>query len=239
MQQVLVNLLLNAADAIGERGGAIRLESHAVQLPPHGHEPIRRAACPNGCDVLDPGMRIAGLPAIRILREHGGREWTFHLDPVYGRANHVSAEPCEEGVIVPAICRRCRATLVEPESRCERCGAPTFAIRGPNDEPVRWCTRTGCHFTWWEARERRGPARVAEISVADDGRGIPREDLRKLFEPFFTTKGVRGTGLGLAITWGIVESHGGTIEVESEEGKGSRFTVRLPLYAPEETRSAA
>jgi two-component system NtrC family sensor kinase len=238
MQQVLVNLLLNAADAIGDRGGAIRLESHAEQLPPHGHEPIRRATCPNGCDLLDPGMRIAGLPAIRVLREHGGREWTFHLDPVYGRANHLSAEPCEEGVIAPAACRRCRATLAEPESKCERCGAPTFAIRGPNDEPVRWCTRTGCHFTWWQAREQRGPARVAEISVEDDGRGMPREDLRKLFEPFFTTKGVRGTGLGLAITWGIVESHGGTIEVESEEGKGSRFTVRLPLYAPETRRAA-
>jgi two-component system NtrC family sensor kinase len=81
MQQVLVNLLLNAADAIGNRGGTIRLESRAEQLPPHGHEPIRRAACPNGCDLLDPGVRIAGLPAIRVLREHGGREWTFHLDP--------------------------------------------------------------------------------------------------------------------------------------------------------------
>ena len=69
------------------------------------------------------------------------------------------------------------------------------------------------------------------MSVEDNGRGIAREDLAKLFEPFFTTKGVRGTGLGLAVTWGIVESHGGTIEVESEKGAGSRFTVRLPLEA--------
>jgi two-component system, NtrC family, sensor kinase len=70
---------------------------------------------------------------------------------------------------------------------------------------------------------------VIEVSVADDGRGIAPGDLPKLFEPFFTTKGVRGTGLGLAITWGLVESHGGTIEVESTEGVGTRFTVRLPL----------
>jgi two-component system NtrC family sensor kinase len=77
------------------------------------------------------------------------------------------------------------------------------------------------------------------VSVEDDGRGIARADFSKLFEPFFTTKGVRGTGLGLAITWGIVESHGGTIEVESEENRGSRFTVRLPLEEGERKREAA
>jgi two-component system NtrC family sensor kinase len=239
MQQVLVNLLLNAADAIGDSGGAIRLASRQTQVPPRGHEPIRRATCPRGCDLLDAGTHIGGLPAIRILREQGGREWAFCLDPIYGRFNHVSAEPCEEGLVVSAVCPRCRATLVEAESRCERCAAPTLRVLGPGDEVIRWCSRTGCHFTLWEAHERRGPAPVVEVSVEDNGRGIAREDLTKLFEPFFTTKGVRGTGLGLAITWGIVESHGGTIEVESEKGSGSRFTVRLPLGAAEQMRGAA
>ena len=77
------------------------------------------------------------------------------------------------------------------------------------------------------------------MTVEDDGRGIAREDLAKLFEPFFTTKGVRGMGLGLAVTWGIVESHGGTVEVESEPGAGSRFSVRLPLVAPQRSEAAA
>ena len=71
----------------------------------------------------------------------------------------------------------------------------------------------------------------AEIVVEDGGCGIAPADLPHVFEPFFTTKGTHGTGLGLAVTWGIVQAHGGTIDVKSEEGKGSRFTVRLPLPA--------
>jgi len=239
IQQVLVNLLLNAADAIGERGGTIRLTSRRAELPPRGHEQIRHAECPHGCDLLDPTTRVGGLPTIRVLRTHGGREWTLGLDPVYGRFNHVSAESCEEGVIALAACPRCRTTLVESEQRCTLCGAPTFAVRGPDDQPVRWCSRTGCHHTWWEARERRGAAPVVELLVEDNGRGISREALPKLFEPFFTTKGARGTGLGLAITWGIVEGHGGTIDVESEEGRGTRVRVCLPVAAPDRRRAAA
>jgi len=67
------------------------------------------------------------------------------------------------------------------------------------------------------------------ISFTDTGVGIPEENLGKLFEPLFTTK-AKGIGLGLALTKMLVEGHGGTIEVESEVGKGSTFTVRLPIY---------
>jgi signal transduction histidine kinase len=70
--------------------------------------------------------------------------------------------------------------------------------------------------------------RVA-VSIADDGVGIPQENLGRIFEPFFTTKEGSGTGLGLSITYGIVQKLGGEITVESEVGKGTRFTVLLPL----------
>ena len=60
---------------------------------------------------------------------------------------------------------------------------------------------------------------------------MSEEVRRRVFEPFFTTKGVRGTGLGLAVAWGIVTRHGGTIEIESEVGRGTRFVVRLPVGA--------
>jgi len=70
-----------------------------------------------------------------------------------------------------------------------------------------------------------------DLIVEDSGHGIPPEDLPHLFDPFFSTKGTRGTGLGLAVSWGIVENHGGTIRVESEPGKGARFTLHIPLEA--------
>ena len=83
---------------------------------------------------------------------------------------------------------------------------------------------------------RTTPASDGMISVAirDTGYGIPPENMKKLFTPFFSTKeAVKGVGLGLAISYGIVERHGGRIEVQSEVGKGSTFTVYLPVYPPE------
>ena len=68
------------------------------------------------------------------------------------------------------------------------------------------------------------------VSVADTGRGIPEANLNRIFEPFFTTKGVgKGTGLGLSITYDIVKKHNGEITVRSEPGKGTLFTVRIPV----------
>lgn len=67
------------------------------------------------------------------------------------------------------------------------------------------------------------------FTVADTGSGMTEEVLNRIFVPFFTTKGdAQGTGLGLPVAHGIVTSHGGTINVKSSPGKGSRFTIRLP-----------
>ena len=78
------------------------------------------------------------------------------------------------------------------------------------------------------------------LGVKDTGIGMSEETLDKVFLPFFTTKDVdEGTGLGLAVVHGIVTSHGGSIDVESQVGQGARFEICLPLSGPEETREAA
>jgi two-component system NtrC family sensor kinase len=69
-----------------------------------------------------------------------------------------------------------------------------------------------------------------EIAIADTGQGIPADILPKVFDPFFTTKPVgKGTGLGLAVSYGIIRNHGGQIDVASQPGVGTTFTIRLPI----------
>ena len=71
---------------------------------------------------------------------------------------------------------------------------------------------------------------LIEVEVTDSGVGIPKEQINKVFEPFFTTKEVGcGTGLGLYVTSMIVKKHQGTIDVDSEDGKGTTFTLRFPV----------
>jgi signal transduction histidine kinase len=70
----------------------------------------------------------------------------------------------------------------------------------------------------------------AFISITDNGQGMSEATKLKIFDPFFTTKDVgSGTGLGLSITYGIIESHNGKIEVNSEVGKGTEFIITLPI----------
>ncbi|MQY66217.1 MAG: two-component sensor histidine kinase, partial [Clostridia bacterium] len=78
------------------------------------------------------------------------------------------------------------------------------------------------------------PDRI-EVAVADNGCGIPQENLKKLFDLFFTTKGSQGTGMGLSLAYRIIKDHNGDIDIESEVGKGTRFTVSLPIWEEKKT----
>jgi PAS domain S-box-containing protein len=94
------------------------------------------------------------------------------------------------------------------------------------------CTEVGNHPEWVTAMSQSngdGHAReVLRITVRDNGEGIPPENLSHVFDPFFTTKDY-GTGLGLSVVHGIIEEHGGQIEVESELTKGTAFHILLPV----------
>jgi two-component system nitrogen regulation sensor histidine kinase GlnL len=91
---------------------------------------------------------------------------------------------------------------------------------------IKVSSRVLSDYTMTKKGERR--QRMVAIEVSDDGPGMPREQIDQLFTPFFTTKS-RGTGLGLAICHKIVSEHRGIIKVASEPGKGTTFSVMLPL----------
>lgn len=78
-------------------------------------------------------------------------------------------------------------------------------------------------FCTWSNEE------VVYLSISDTGRGMSEEVKNKIFDPFFTTKRAKGSGLGMSVAYGIVTGHGGHIEVESESGKGTTFTLRFPI----------
>lgn len=90
--------------------------------------------------------------------------------------------------------------------------------------------RESCEDQWPDGRNHQ-QSMWAVVRIQDTGQGIPEQHLPKIFEPFFTTKEFgQGTGIGLAVCRQIIHSHDGTIQVVSQPGGGSTFTVRLPLY---------
>jgi two-component system NtrC family sensor kinase len=85
----------------------------------------------------------------------------------------------------------------------------------------------GGQLTLWTGMDVDGESVL--IRVEDTGQGIPEENIGRIFDPFFSTKGARGTGLGLSVSYGIIEGHGGTIEVQSKVGEGTVFTITIPV----------
>ena len=77
----------------------------------------------------------------------------------------------------------------------------------------------------------RGDTETVSVEVTDTGTGIREEHLDKIFDSFFTTKGeIKGVGLGLSVCYGFIKDHGGDIEVKSQVGEGTIFTISLPVH---------
>jgi two-component system, NtrC family, sensor kinase len=232
IQQVFINLMVNAIDAMGAKGGTISIASSVLKLSPQGTVQVKKATCSKRHLLIDPSVKIGSLPSIKVRVRVDGQEGIMHLDPVYGRHAHITSIPIAAGKEMAVQCPECGVSLLDPQVHCPKCSAPTFWIEIQGQGKWESCSRRGCDWQRWEAVDSDGMREYVEITVGDSGCGIPREDLPKIFEPFFSTKGQKGTGLGLSVIWGIIDNHNGTINVESELNKGTTFRIRLPLQQP-------
>jgi two-component system NtrC family sensor kinase len=187
---------------------------------------------------LDPG----DAEKLRRIRDAGERIQRLARDLItYARPSADRPEPLDLGVLLDQVARMCEPALREARARVrlELAPAPTLSGQraGLLQVFVNLVTNAAQALppeggTVTLGLETDGDELVAR--VRDDGRGMAPEVRDRVFEPFFSTKeGGRGVGLGLSIVQGIVARHGGTIGVESEPGRGTTFTVRIPRSAPE------
>lgn len=130
------------------------------------------------------------------------------------------ARAAAQGVEIIALC-----TLADPNLPLDS-AAVRHALLNLIDNAIDACEDTGGTVTV-ATRPDESPGAV-QVIVRDTGGGVAPEQIESIFQPFFSTKGTKGTGLGLAVVRKTIEEHSGMVRVESEEGKGSTFTVVLP-----------
>lgn len=229
MQQVFINLFVNASDAIGKNGGNINVNSRRISLSPYGSTQIKKAACPKRHSLMDNEFKIDGLPSIKVKVMTDNREGLVHLDPVYGKHRNSFNLDFKVGKESKFLCPDCNSSLVKQDKVCPECGSPVLVFEVEGQGTYEVCSAEKTDWEKWEFVDEAGLKEYIEIRIADTGCGIRNEDLPKIFDPFFSTKGQKGNGLGLAVIWGIIDNHNGTINVESEVGKGTTFIIRLPL----------
>jgi len=229
IQQVFINLFVNASDAMGENSGTITVASRKISLAPFGVAQIKKAACPKRHSLMDNEYKIDGLPSLKVKVVSNAKEGIIHLDPVYGKHRNHYNPGFNVDKNTKFLCPECNISLIQEGKTCPKCGAPVITLEITGQGLYEVCSAENSNWEKWDYVDSAGLKDYIEIKISDTGSGISKDDLPKIFEPFFSTKGQKGTGLGLAVIWGIIDNHNGTINVESEEGKGTTFTIRLPL----------
>ena len=229
MQQVFINLFVNASDAINNESGTILIITKQISLSPFGVAQIKKAACPKRHSLIDNEFKIDGLPALRVKVVTNGNEGIVHLDPVYGKHQNYFELGFKTSKDTKFVCPDCNTSIVQQDKLCPKCGAPVLSFEISGQGVYEVCSSENSDWEKWDFVDSAGLKEFLEVRINDTGSGISKDDLPKIFEPFFSTKGQKGTGLGLAVIWGIIDNHNGTITVESEEGKGTTFIIRLPL----------
>jgi len=227
MQQVFINLLVNASDAVGPKGGSINISTDLIKLSPYGITHIKKATCPKRHDLMNNEVKIDGMPSIKLKVYSNGTSAFIYLDPVYGR-NHHKIDIDLNSKNLKVVCPQCEISLINPDKKCPECNSSVYSLEVPSQGNIEGCISKTCDWQKWDAVDADGQKDYLEIKISDTGCGIPRENLSKIFEPFYSTKGQKGTGLGLSVIWGIIDNHNGTIKVDSELNKGTTFTIHLP-----------
>ena len=161
-------------------------------------------------------------------------------------------QPVDAGEVVEGALRDCRWLLQEKRVEVEKevePGLPPIladatALRHAVANLVENAVKYGGRARWIGVRVRREPSGQIGITVSDRGAGIRKEDLPHLFKPFFrsreaATGGIPGSGLGLSLVRHIAEAHGGRVVVTTELGRGSAFTIDLPVAPPAAELEAA
>ncbi|MDA3859891.1 MAG: ATP-binding protein [Melioribacteraceae bacterium] len=229
VQQVFLNLLINAIDAIGNKGGKIFIVSKEISLSPYGTIQIRNATCPKGHSLIDEEHKIDGLPSIKLKAKSTHNEGFVHLDPIYGKNQHHYGIQFNEDEKLRLFCPQCGVSLVDESKKSPTCGAPTYNLIVPEKGIIEGCTKFDCNWQKWDAVDNDGNINFLEIKISDTGSGIDPKYLSKIFDPFYSTKGQQGTGLGLSVIWGIINNHKGKIIVDSAINEGTTFTIHLPV----------
>lgn len=228
IQQVFINLIVNASDAIENKGGTITISTSLISLSPYRVVQIKNASCSKRHDMIDNEVKTDGLPTIKVKAISAGNEGFINLDPIYGKHRHKYGIEVKKRKEVQVSCPKCNISLLDRDEKCPKCESAVYKFEVSPDGIFKGCTNPDCNWEKWDAVDEGGNKEFVEIKVSDTGSGIPNEDLPRIFEPFYSTKGQKGTGLGLAVIWGIVDNHNGTINVSSKVGIGTTFTIRLP-----------
>jgi signal transduction histidine kinase len=192
------------------------------------------------------GREAEDVERLRRISESANRMLRFTRELVsYARPSGGAATPVVLHSVIDRAIAFCEHVLSAAGMRVERAyGADVLTVRAVSEQLVQVFVNlitNACHAA--PAADGRlvvetsrrvdawpdGPRGFLVIAVEDNGSGIARENLAHVFAPFFTTKGDKnGTGLGLSIVKSIVERHGGSIEVDSVVGRGTRFVIELP-----------
>lgn len=160
--------------------------------------------------VIDLNETIEGM--LKMLRRLIGEDINLTWNPG-GSLWHIKMDPSQIDQVMANLCVNARDAIVGVGKLTVETGNSTL-----NEE---FCSQ----------HEGFIPGEYVRISVSDSGSGMDRETQAHVFEPFFTTKGVgEGTGLGLATVYGIIKQNQGFIDVDSEPGKGTTFTIYLPRH---------